>query len=381
MPTGRNQTSKSKYFRMKIIYQSISFLLVLTVALMLVGSVATIYINPSTLHVLAFASFLSPVLWVLNLVIFTWLVFRGKLLLIVPLIALAITWQNWSNTFQIKGNTTSDTATLDMPVKIMSYNTRMFDYYKHSGLPGAPGKIFDFINSKEPDIICFQEYFTSHRRDGYSPRAIAAKLRNYNYRQVEYLRRQPGGTGYGMATFSKHPIINGGTIQFENSLNLVIYSDININGTVVRVYNVHLESIGFQEDDLNLLDSLDLTISERDRAGLRNIGQKLMRAIGPRAEQAKILAKHVQKSPYPVIIAGDFNDTPISYVYRISRGSLKDAFRESGSGFGGTYNGRLPSFRIDYLFHSPEFDSYNFKVLPLLFSDHFPIMATIDLNQ
>jgi endonuclease/exonuclease/phosphatase family metal-dependent hydrolase len=342
---------------------------------------ATAYISPVRLHVFAFAGFVFPVFWLFNLFILLWLIVRKSYFLIIPLVALGASLQHWNNSFQISAKTIKDPETLERPVSIMSYNTRMLDYYKHSGLPGAPGDIFDFIFKQSPDIICLQEYFTSLQREEYTPSAMAARFRHYGYRQVEYSKLRDGNTGYGLAIFSKFPIVDQGAIQFENSQNMAIYSDINVNGKMVRIFNNHLESIGFQDHELSVLDSLDFRMSESQKQGLKIIGRKLNRAFRMRSTQAEALARHVSNSPYPVIVCGDFNDIPVSYVYRTMRGKMKDAFRESGSGFGGTYNGRLPSFRIDYIFHSPEFDSYNFKRFHLDYSDHFPIMTTIDLKK
>jgi len=286
-----------------------------------------------------------------------------------------------ANSFQFKGRSINDESTLQKPLRVMSYNTRMFDYYNHSGIDGAPDEVFKFILQQNPDVVCFQEYFTSLKKSEYTPTQVIARFRQYGYRHIEYLKPRTGNTGYGLATFSKYPITNTGAIRFEKSNNQAIYSDIDVNGTKVRVFNNHLESIGFKDGDLSVLDTLDFRMNEYQRRGLRNISQKLTRAFAMRSNQAEALARHITNSPYPVIVCGDFNDTPVSYVYRTMRGSMKDAFREAGVGFGGTYNGRLPSFRIDYIFYSPQFQAYNFKRFPIKYSDHFPIMVTIDLKN
>lgn len=299
----------------------------------------------------------------------------------IPLLSVLISWGHMANSFQLKGRNINDESTLLKPLKVMSYNTRMFDYYNHSGIEGAPDEVFKFILQQNPDVVCFQEYFTSLKKNEYTPTQIIARFRQYGYRHIEYLKPRTGNTGYGLATFSKYPITNTGAIRFEKSNNQAIYSDIDVNGTKVRVFNNHLESIGFKDGDLSVLDTLDFRMNEYQRRGLRNISQKLTRAFAMRSNQAEALARHISNSPYPVIVCGDFNDTPVSYVYRTMRGSMKDAFREAGVGFGGTYNGRLPSFRIDYIFYSPQFQAYNFKRFPIKYSDHFPIMVTIDLKN
>ena len=365
---------------MKKLFFSISLSVVLLPALFLLGSMATAYISPVKLHVLTFGGFLFPLLWPLNLLIFFWLLVRKSKLLIIPLCALIVSWTHMTNSFQFKAKTISEADSLQQPLRVMTYNTHMFDFYNHSGLKGSPEAIFDFIVQQNPDVICFQEYFTSLRKTAYSPSQIIARFRQYGYRHIEYSKLQKGNTGYGLATFSRYPIINKGSIPFERTSNQAIYTDINVNGTTIRVFNNHLESIGFKDSDLSVLDTIDLRMNQYQREGLRNISRKLNRAFAMRSNQAEAIARHISNSPYPVVVCGDFNDTPVSYVYRTMRGNLKDAFKESGAGFGGTYNGRLPSFRIDYIFHSPEFESWNFKRFPIKYSDHFPIMTTIDLK-
>ena len=340
----------------------------------------TAYINPSKLHIFAFAGFAFPALWITNLFLGIWLLFRRSWLTIIPALALTLSYSHSTDVFQIRGLQNYSKTEMNQPINIMSYNTRMFDFYNHSGLPETPNKTFEYILSKSPDIICFQEYFTSLRKDEYTPNTILSKFKAYQHKQIEYLQTHKGNTGYGLATFSKYPIIDGGQIRFKHSRNLSIYTDIDINGTIIRVFNVHLESIGFRDNELNVLDSLDFSMSESQKQGLINISTKLTRAFKMRSSQAEALALHISNSPHPVIVCGDFNDTPVSYVYQTMRGPLKDAFKESGVGFGGTYNGRLPSFRIDYIFHAPEFNSYNFNTLPIKYSDHHPIITTIDLQ-
>jgi len=78
-----------------------------------------------------------------------------------------------------------------------------------------------------------------------------------------------------------------------------------------------------------------------------------------------------------VIVCGDFNDTPVSYAYRKVRGNLKDAFIESGWGTSNTYNGELPSFRIDYILCDHKFTAQNYHRDRVYYSDHFPIQCQI----
>jgi endonuclease/exonuclease/phosphatase family metal-dependent hydrolase len=338
----------------------------------------TMYFSPAEIHILTFLGFLFPALWLINLIFLIIHALRRSKRLFIPLLVLALTFNQWTNNFQLSG--TDGPSQVNQPVKIMTYNSRMFDFYNWSGLPNTPDAIFDFIKKEDPDILCIQEYFTSERKEAFYPSHIVARLRNLRFRHIEYSHNNKRGTGYGIATFSKFPVINKGSLPFDSSQNMSIFTDINVSGSIVRVFNNHLESIGFKEHDYNLIESLKFEMDKKQRQGIQQIAQKMTRAFKQRSNQAEILSRHINNSPHPVIVCGDFNDTPTSYVYRKMRGDLKDAFRESGSGLGSTYNGRLPSLRIDYIFHENEFKSYRFKRHKIDYSDHFPISTLLELN-
>jgi endonuclease/exonuclease/phosphatase (EEP) superfamily protein YafD len=90
----------------------------------------------------------------------------------------------------------------------------------------------------------------------------------------------------------------------------------------------------------------------------------------------------------PLLLVGDFNTTPQSENYALIGRHLRDAFLESGWGFGFSYPAtkkfgiRLPSplVRIDYIFHNDHFASNNTRVLKDGGgSDHRPVVSTLSL--
>ena len=188
-----------------------------------------------------------------------------------------------------------------------------------------------------------------------------------------------------MATFSAFPIVNKGVITFPTRMsNLCIYTDLLIDKDTVRVYNVHFESIGLSPEDFLFVESMTNVeqIANRDyfRKGSMRILGRLVNAYKQRALQVRLIAEHIEQSPYPVILAGDFNDTPHSYAYRFMTRNLKDAFR-AGRGMGQTYTWDLPGFRIDYILYSQEFRAYNFKTGSQEYSDHYPISVWLNLDK
>ena len=95
--------------------------------------------------------------------------------------------------------------------------------------------------------------------------------------------------------------------------------------------------------------------------------------------QAKVLHAFIKSSPYPVIVTGDFNDTPVSYSYRKVRKGLSDSFVKTGYGAGFTYKGKYPSNRIDYILHDSKLKPTWFSVMKEKYSDHYPVMAGFNI--
>ena len=155
-----------------------------------------------------------------------------------------------------------------------------------------------------------------------------------------------------------------------------IYTDILIDSDTVRVFNVHLQSYLIDPRRYSIIESPGLD-EEQDIKEMREMGSKYRLAVKLRAKQAREIRKYIEESPYPVIVCGDFNDSPISYSYQKLRGNFNDAFVSSGHGLGRTYIGKLPSFRIDNIFYSNNFESFNFQTLDFRMSDHLPVSCTL----
>jgi endonuclease/exonuclease/phosphatase (EEP) superfamily protein YafD len=109
---------------------------------------------------------------------------------------------------------------------------------------------------------------------------------------------------------------------------------------------------------------------------IKSLSVSLKQGFVRRALQAQVVKNYVDRSPYTVIVAGDFNDTPVSYSYRKIRKGLNDAFVRSGYGAGFTYRGNYPPNRIDYILYSNSLVSTRFDIMRVKYSDHYPILAS-----
>jgi endonuclease/exonuclease/phosphatase family metal-dependent hydrolase len=255
---------------------------------------------------------------------------------------------------------------------------RLFDLYNWSKNKETRKAIFDFINKEKPDIIAFQEFYADDDNEFINIDSLKAML-NLPHEDYEFTLTLRKKHHWGIATFSKYKIVGSGHVNFRvKSNNVCIYSDMLINKDTVRVYNMHLQSIHLLKEDYKFIDALGKDSVEIDEyKGSRKIAGRLKRAFIKRAEQVDSVAKSLKNSPYPVIVCGDFNDTPASYTYHTMTNELTDAFVEAGKGWGKTYIGIFPSYRIDYILHSNDFEAFNYITHQEKLSDHYAISCRI----
>lgn len=289
-------------------------------------------------------------------------------------IAIILSFTAVSNFFQFNSSHSDATS-----IKVMSYNVRLFDLYNWSENIDSRNKIFDQLGGQNADIFCFQEFYYTDQKGKFETRdTLITFLDAKNYREA-YTHEMRGGQYFGIATFTRYPIVSSGNIEFENDdNNICLYTDVKIDDDTVRIYNLHIASIRFSYDDYTFVENLDTkSESEELERGARTIYHRLSNAFEKRSVQSKVIVGHVKKSPYPVILCGDFNDSPNSFCYNQFSSALSDSFKEAGKGIGKTYIGAFPSFRIDYIFHSEEFKANNYITLPEKYSDHHAIVSEL----
>jgi endonuclease/exonuclease/phosphatase family metal-dependent hydrolase len=270
------------------------------------------------------------------------------------------------------------------PVKLMSFNVRLFDLYNWFHSSETRGNIFSFLKEENPAIACFQEFYTNTgEKSEMKNKEELTRVLGAPYSHIEFTVSLNGKDNFGIATYSKYPIVRRGAHHFKKKGgNVFIYSDIKIGDDTLRVFNVHLESIRFRKEDYKFIENLGNDEVEQDElAGGLNILRRLKRAYQKRAEQVDLIYHEIRKSPYRVVVCGDFNDTPSSYAVNTLSENLKDSFRESGVGFGKTYSGPFPSFRIDYIFHDKQLKSFNFTTHHGELSDHYPISCQLSWKR
>lgn len=341
------------------------------------------WIAPDQNWLFAFAGLAFPYAALLNLIfIFIWLA-GGKKYFILSLLAFLICWNRQSSYIQFNSKPVSETNKTG--IKVVSYNVRIFDLYnwKSKKTSKTCSEILGLLENQKPDILCLQEYHAG-RKGTIDMQDSVMHHTGLKYRHIAYARSKNKTRPYGIATFSRWPIISSGIIKFDNnSVNFCIYSDVAIGQDTIRFFNIHLESIQLSQEDYLYVSELTNQYENQEliSKNIITITRKLKKAFIARAGQARTIASRIKSSPYPVVVCGDFNDTPSSYSYNQLSDGLSDAFKKSGRGIGQTYAGKLPSFRIDYILYDPKFTSINYTRIREQLSDHYPITATIVTNQ
>ncbi len=340
------------------------------ILLLLIAYLAA-YVPPDSFWPIAFFGLAYPYFLLLNILFVAfWGIQRSKMFLISTL-AIILGLTNFTNTYQLIPRLHSGGS----GIKVLSFNVHGFRSDLRTSKVKSP-KFVDYFKSNGSEIICLQEAIFV-KGGKLSPEGLKAALP-----AVDFYQLASNGGNTGLITLSKFPIVNHGEIHFPGSSNLVLFTDLKVTGRqTIRVYNCHLQSYSIDPDDYSVIDDLGSSPNREQIKEAQKVSFKLIKGFKLRAAQSRRVAEHIQKSPFPVLVCGDFNDTPLSYAYHIVRGDLKDAFVEAGWWTSNTYNGELPSFRIDYMLFDPKLRVTSYARDRVKLSDHFPIRCRLELKD
>lgn len=337
-------------------------------------SYLAVHISPGDFTLPAYFGLAYPYLLLLNIImVILWaMMLRFEALISVVVIALGIT--HFSNYLKLAKPTGDKTGSF----KILSYNIRLFNYFESRKGSVSEKKVIEFINSQNADIICLQEYFVPGNHSA-KEASIKAALGGKYHSHIKVIGWGKNKS-YGIVTFSRFPIIRKGEIIHPGSSSLTIFTDILVGQDTFRIYNNHLQSFRLKHMERPFLE--EMTAEENETfEEVKVLSTSLKKGFVRRSLQAQVLKDHINSSKYPVIVVGDFNDTPVSYSYRKIRKGLNDSFVNSGYGAGFTYKGHYPPNRIDYILYDDSLLNNYFEILKVKYSDHYPIIAWFRKNN
>jgi endonuclease/exonuclease/phosphatase family metal-dependent hydrolase len=337
-------------------------------AFSLLLSYLAVLINPRTFALPAFFGLAYPYLLLINIILVIIWAMLLRLEALISVVVIAIGFTHFSNYIKLAKPSGNKSNT----IKVLSYNVRLFNYFENNHGITSQKKIIQFLKTQKPDIICLQEFFLLGNPKVEEALMVQALGGNY------YTHLKVIGSGknrsYGIITFSKFPIVRRGEIIHSGSSSLSIYTDVLINKDTFRIYNNHLQSFRLKRMERSFINELTANDNETFTE-VKSLSVSLKKGFIKRASQAKVVKDQINKSPYPVIVLGDFNDTPVSYAYTKIRKGLNDSFVNSGYGAGFTYKGNYPPNRIDYILYNNALTNSYFEIIKIKYSDHYPIIS------
>ena len=343
-----------------------SFTILLITVLLMVFTFVGLFggeVNPAGNTARAMLVYALPLLIAGNIVfLIYWLIMRRWHWALIPFITILCCIPYISTLY--KFGSPDEAAEKAPGIKIASYNVAMFGR-ETSGFMAQD--ILSEMKKQKVDICCMQEY-NDHCGD---------KKNSDSYK--EYFPYMAVGES-DMVIYSRYPIKNFKNLNFEMTNNSAMWAEIEISGNIYRVYNAHLETTGIN-------GTLHKAAKVQMKTGMEVESNALIRAIYgnytvgmiARAGQANVLAMDMRECEAPIIVCGDFNDVPYSYVSNTMLGDKVDGFTECGSGLMYTFRGGNKKVRIDYIFHEKTLEGVNYYRRDLTYSDHYPVFMKIAL--
>ena len=311
------------------------------IIVLLGGTLLNDYVPPSVFPYLNLLSLAFPVLMILNLMLcLLWIIsWKKRALFFIVMTLMMLTpikrWINWNSEVAEKPN-----------LKIVTMNMHFGNFGKE--------ELINYLENTDADIVLGQEAVHDLELKGYQHSINEYQILSLNSK-TEIIKKEK------LATFS-----NGNAF----------YADIKFNGKIIRIVNVYMNPFSFDKKMVKPVEDL-----QENKAKVKDIVKKLVPTFKIHQKEIVDIRKAIDHSPYPVILAGDFNAVPNSYeYYELGRG-LTDAFLKVGRGSSTSFHDYKFPIRIDYIFTSKEIKPVSYRVdRSVKLSDHFPVIAEFKVD-
>lgn len=354
---------------MKVI-RTILFVLNLLLAVGLLLTTLAGLVSPSRMMLPSLLAYgYLPLLAANVLMAVVWLLMRRWEFLL-PVAAIAVRWGMVGLFFQVGGTVKMpDRETHPSMVTVMSYNVHLFQ-----GRENRPELSDDnardflaLVGRHQPDVLCLQEYA--------APKTLAVTdslvLMGYNHYYGAHTSR--AGLPYGTVVFSRLPIGYVSRIDGEKLLVELLKEEQRI-----RVCCIHMDSYRFDATDREELERIRHGEVQQSSRALDKVRETI---LSHETEWQQRIRPVVAASTVPLVLAGDLNDIPNSWLYHQIDQELRDCYRDCGIGYGHTYNGGFPQFRIDMVFHSEGLRTLSYRRIKNNMSDHYPILVAMEMEK
>ncbi len=302
-----------------------------------------------------------PVVLLLNLFFIPlWLFVRWRWMF-VPIVGIALVGSYVLDYFPLSTSATPQAQ--DSAVRVISWNVKGYGL-----LNDRKDSLVAQFKAWDADIFCLQE-----STGGTNAQEMNKTLESMGYHMAEC---------DGRRVYSRWPILRSHALDLPSATgNGAMIAYIQMPTDTLVLINCHLESNGI--DDKDRTDGkAAISSGESDKVAgqTRRMWGKLAEVSRRRGSQVDALSGLLDSlgTERPIVLCGDFNDTPISYAYQQIEKRLENAYRAAGRGLGVSYNERYFLIRIDHLFYSPYWEATSAEVYSKCsYSDHNPLCVTL----
>ncbi len=370
---GHDNVKKKKSFFMRV-FDTVMLLVTIVAAVMAVLTFITPYVNPARAWIFPVLGLVAPATYMGVLLLMLYWIIRWRwvpasvmmFFVVLGLFKLSLFWHfDFQKDY---GEEKYGRGTL----KFITYN--ICDFHSPVYEKVVTDSVARFIKEQKPDILCLQE-FNVWRANG--SEEFKSLLETYDYATLGEVRNEMNLPSAAQAIFSRHKILRSGVVLTPLSS---VWADILVGEDTVRVFNNHLHSTNIKKEDNDFLTGRSLILDHGREDKIKSIISRFRSTSVLRSGQVDSIAMDIDKVHTRKIVCGDFNDTPMSYAYRVMSDGLTDAFAEQGSGYSHTYNKFLELLRIDYVLSSPGFEVLSYEVPYVPYSDHYPVIVRLKKN-
>jgi endonuclease/exonuclease/phosphatase family metal-dependent hydrolase len=362
------------------------YVLVVLVVLLFLPALFVYQLSPRQFWLMGILSIGFPYLFVALLLFFVTAIFISRKIAAFLLLLLLLAIPVMRNVIRPQRPTIFVQNRQPSVIRIMQWNCQ--------GLPGivdgwhvgkAERKLaFDFINQYQPDIICIQDFGNTTGkglRSNIELLTDSLRYPHHIFNRHFFGPRDWGDTWTGIAIFSRLPIVQSGTINYPGKKfpETILWLDVKVGSKTVRVATTHFQSMYLHSTALS--EPLDSCFWEDSLAILHGSFVEKLKHFQPyHVRQAETLGAFIDTSALPLVLTGDLNSVPSSFVYKKVKGDLTDAYLEKNTGPGRTYHSWQPALRIDYIFHNAAIRNLQTGLFKRQFSDHDPLLMDFEIK-
>src|SRR5690242_2305420 len=266
-------------------------------------------------------------------------------------------------------------------LRVFHWNVEGWDSYyegKEARLRSDYFKMLQLLKAQNADILCFEEYADTKKIS--DSNSTVSSIQRLGYPYFAFAPTDADSKYYpkGVIIFSKYPIVDSLIISYGKHTNAehLVYADIKCDGKIFRIFTTHLQSVRFDHAQYESLSRLKHA-KDPGFHDSKTLISKLKKGYQYRYSQAKIVREQIEKSPYSVILTGEFNDVPNSNTYFTISNNMQDVFLKKGSFIGRTFRFISPTLRIDYILADKSFKVNQMSTIHVSYSDHYPVEADL----